>query len=159
MVRIAGGIQPNEKDVVTVQGVMGNYQGERAVLNSTVTRTGVGNGAVPGPLCIINRNLGGATTGYVPGVVNGIGLNNVGLLVREIGAITYIGTDYFYIDDGSNVPGADGQIGIKVYCPGLTKPNPTKTHAIVTGICTIELDGSTPRPRLRPRKQADLTYY
>ena len=158
-VRIASGAQPNEKDVVTVRGAMGNYQGERAILNSDVTRTGVQTGTVPEPLCMINRSIGGATTGYVPGVVNGIGLNNIGLLVKEVGRITYIGADYFYIDDGSNVPGAGGQVGIKVYCPGLTKPNPTKTHAVVTGICTIEMDGSAPRPRLRPRKQTDLLYY
>ena len=158
-VRIGSGTQPNEKDVVTIRGAMGNYQGERAILNSAVTRTGVQTGTVPEPLCMINRSIGGATTGYVPGVVNGTGLNNIGLLVKEVGRITYVGTDYFYIDDGSAIQGAGGQTGVKVYCPGLSKPNPSKTHAVVAGICTIEMDGSTPRPRLRPRKQADLLYY
>lgn len=47
----------------------------------------------------------------------------------------------------------------KVYRPGLTKPTSGKFYAIVTGICTIEMDGSTLRLRLRPRKQSDLLYY
>ena len=159
MVRIGGGTQPNEKDVVTIRGAMGDYQGERAILNSAVTRTEVGTGIVPDPVSMINRSVGGATTGYVPGVFNGTGLNNIGLLVKEWGAITFIGTDYFFIDDGSALQGAGGHTGIKVYCPGLAKPTGGNTRAIVTGICTIEMDGSTPRPRLRPRKQADLLYY
>jgi len=66
--------------------------------------------------------------------------------------IAYIGTDYFYIDDGSALQGDGGRIGVEVYCPGLTKPTSGKTGAIVRGICTIEMEDFTPRPCLRPHK-------
>jgi len=38
-----------------------------------------------------------------PGVRDGVGLNNMGLLVRIAGRVTYVAGSYIYLDDGSNV--------------------------------------------------------
>ena len=41
---------------------------------------------VPGPLGVTSRSIGGgALNAYTPGVKNGVGLNNIGLLVRMWG--------------------------------------------------------------------------
>jgi subtilisin family serine protease len=157
-IRRASGDQPIEADVVTVVGTTGLIGGEAGILNSTITRTGTG-GDVPNPVMLINRSLGGRSAGsWIPGVTGGTGLNNIGLLARSAGNVTYIGGDHFYIDDGTNLVG-NGQIGVKVYCPGLTKPISTDQHAVVTGISSLELVGATTYPVLRPRKQSDLVYY
>jgi len=154
--RIAAGDQPDEGDQVTVVGNMGLVDGERAILDSSVTRTDTGT--APPPLSMVNRSLGGSASGsWNPGVTGGKGLNNIGLLVTAWGRVTYVGTDFFYIDDGASLSGKDA-VGVKVYCPGLTKPT-GEPYAVVTGICSVEVDGSVSRPLLRPRKQTDLLYY
>jgi len=156
-VRRASGDQPAERDKVTVIGSMGLADGERAVLSSSVTRTATGC-TLPDPVCTTNRNLGGGDAGSLnPGITGACGLNNIGLLVKTWGKVTYIGSDHFYIDDGSGVQGA-GHVGIKIRCPGLTKPSSTQ-YVVATGISSLELDGSTRYPVLRVRKQADLVYY
>lgn len=155
-VRISEGIQPTEGDKVTVVGTADIVDGERAIVNSAVTR--IGTGTVPKPLSMNNRDVGGSDLSPLSGDTGGNGLNNVGLLVRIWGRVTYIGDDYFYIDDGSCVRTGPAT-GIKVICSGLAKPTATSQYAIVTGISCVEQDGDIRRPVLRPRKQADLLYY
>lgn len=157
-VRMTSGTQPNEKDKVTVIGAVDVADGERAVINSAVTRTGVGTGTVPDPAGMVNRDLGGAALGLIPGITGGTGLNNVGLLVRAWGRVKYIGSDYFKISDGYGI-GGQSYREIKVRCPGLTKPSSTSQYAVVTGISSLELSGSTATPIIRVRKQTDLVYY
>ncbi|HUV04030.1 MAG TPA: S8 family serine peptidase [Armatimonadota bacterium] len=156
-VRRASGDQPAERDKVTVVGGMGLADGERGILDSSITRTATGC-TLPDPVCMTNRDFGGADVGsLIPGITGGCGLNSIGLLVKTWGKVTYIGSDHFYIDDGSGVQGA-GHVGIKIRCPGLTKPSPTQ-YVVAAGICSLELDGSIRYPVLRVRKQADLVYY
>ncbi len=157
-VRVGSGTLPDEKDVVTISGSVNVIDGERAITGAAVTRTGVGTGAVPKALGMVNRDLGGSSLGSTPGITGASALNNIGLLVRVWGRVTYIGTDHFRIWDGYLNP--DGsQYEIKVRCPGLTKPTSTTQYAIVTGISSLELSGSTTIPLIRIRKQADLVYY
>ena len=158
-VRIASGTQPNEKDKVMVVGAIGTQDGERAILNSAVTRTGVGTGTVPDPLGMVNRSLGGAALGLIPGISGGVGLNNLGLLVKGWGRVKSIGTDYFMISDGYGSFADPWYRYIKVRCPGLTKPASTNQYAVVTGISSLELSGPNSIPIIRVRKQLDLLYY
>ena len=157
-VRIASGAQPNEKDIVTVLGTMGAADGERAIVSAAVTRTGVGTGVVPDPLGMVSRDVGGSATGATPGISDARGLNNIGLLARVWGRVTYIGSDYFLVWDGHMNPDSS-QYTVKIRCPGLTKPTSTSQYAIVTGISSLEPGGSGTVPLIRVRKQADLVYF
>ncbi|MCX6376568.1 MAG: hypothetical protein NTU88_11140 [Armatimonadetes bacterium] len=117
--------------------------------------TGIVHTAAAG---MVNRDLGGAALGLIPGITGGAGLNNVGLLVRAWGKVKYIGSDYFNISDGYGI-GGQSYREIKVRCPGLTKPSSTSQYAVVSGISSLELSGSTAIPTIRVRKQTDLVYY
>lgn len=124
------------------------------------------------PLGLSNKALGGgALNQYTPGVTDGIGLNNIGLLVRTSGQVTYIDTinQFFYIDDGSGfndqsgLPGATGiRVSYKDLAPGNTfnPPDALGRYVLITGISsTTELTiGETTRiiPTLRPRQQTDM---
>jgi hypothetical protein len=155
-VRRLSGDSPAEGDAVTVTGNVGLVSGERAILNSSVTRTG--SGVLPVPIGIGNRSLGGGGQGaWNPGVTGSHGLNNMGLLAKTWGRVTSVGTDYFYVDDGSKLAGLSGS-GVKVRCPGLTKPSVGK-YAVVSGISSLEASGPTTYPLIRVRKQSDLLYY
>ncbi len=144
--------------LVTVTGTLGLSNGERLVNNPAVTTTGTTT--EPKPISMPNRSIGGSTlNGYTPGVTAGIGLNNIGLLVTTWGRVKAIGSDYFYMDDGSALDDGSGNTGIKVYAGSLTKPASTSQYAIVKGICSTEVSGSTTRRLIRPRKQTDLAYF
>ncbi len=67
------------------------------------------------------RSLGGRDWYYdapsgagQKGIVAASGLNNIGLLVRVWGEVTYQGSDCFYLDDGSGVSDPSGHSGVKV---------------------------------------------
>ena len=149
------GIQAEEGNRVTVRGIVGLADGERAVLNPTVTPSG--SGAVPEPLAMPNRYVGGARLGdRVPGVTGGRGLNNLGLLVTVWGTVKSVAGSHFYIDDGTGITG--GSPGLKISCGSMTKPAPGGMVR-VTGISALEMDGLVSKPVVRARKPADLTYY
>ena len=72
--------------------------------------------------------------------------------------MTYVGSNHFYIDDGTGLTYTAGRVGLKIFCGSLTKP--VLNHSVVvTGISTLDWDGSTARPVVRARKQLDLKYY
>jgi len=93
-------------DVVNVSGTLATSGGERVLTNASISVTSAGT-AVPGPLGLTNKALGGATTGLVSGVDGGIGTNNLGLLVTTTGQITSVdtvaGATVLTIDDGTGV--------------------------------------------------------
>ena len=69
------------------------------------------------PLAIDNAAIGGGPLNqYTPGVEGGVGLNNVGLLIRTWGQVTYVdpGDTFFYIDDGANKDDGSGHVGIRI---------------------------------------------
>jgi hypothetical protein len=143
-------------DFVTVTGTVATLNGERTITNPSVIVTG--SAAVPRPLAVNNRAVGGsALNPHTPGITEGLGLNNIGLLVRVFGRVTEAGTDWFYIDDGTGRLHA-GHVGIKVAAPTLGKPA-VGQYAVVTGISSAEVDGSAAVSVVRPRAQDDLTYY
>lgn len=131
----------------------------------------------PAPVYVSNKMIGGsALNEFTPGVANGKGLNNIGLLVRTSGKVTFIDTtnQFFYIDDGSScVDGTrrpDNSVvkGIRVSYGGLASGVPAITpyavdsRVVVTGIvstCVVPPPpqiGGLVRPNIRLRKQDDL---
>lgn len=102
-----------------------NADGEKYVWASSATHNG--DGSID-PYLMPHRSLGGGVWQYSlssgagqAGVTGGVGLNNIGLLIRVFGKVTQIGPDYLYINDGSNL--RDGTItdgvenlGVRVIC-------------------------------------------
>jgi len=104
----------------------------------------------PAPLALTNRDVGGGRLNdYTPGVEGGVGMNNIGLLIRTWGKVTFV--------DGS------GHVGLRVsydnLAPGNTiTPPALNSYVAVTCISSTWLNGSGQiQPNLRPRRQSDIT--
>ncbi len=119
---------------------------------------------VPAPLAVNISAVGGAALNqYTPGVENGVGVNNIGLLIKTWGRVTYVDPagKYFYINDGSNREDGSGHIGLRVDCdnlaPGNTiTPPSVNTYVMVTGISSTVVINTKIQPNLRPRRQVDV---
>lgn len=150
-------------DVVELFGTVGQVSGERAILGAQVTKTGTT--AEPRPLAMTNRALGGSQMGRQQGVVDRYsfprkmaeGLNNIGLLVSTWGKVTAVGTDWFYLDDGTGLDDGGAYRGVFVHCPTVVRPGLNR-YVRVTGISGCEIQQGSPVPRrvLRPRRQSDI---
>jgi hypothetical protein len=114
------GLAPGMK--VSVAGAIQTdaTNGERYISASSAGQTGTGS---VGPVGLTNAALGGSDWLYDPatgagqkGVKDGIGLNNIGLLVRAWGRVTYQGFSgpFFYMDDGSGAGDLSGRQGVLV---------------------------------------------
>ena len=108
----------------------------------------------PAPLALPNKAVGGGRLNdYTPGVEQGVGLNNIGLLVRTWGRVESQdpASHSFVIDDGS---------GVHIKCaPPATVGLPDENHyAVVTGISSCEIpEGQTSPVRLLlPRRSDDV---
>lgn len=120
--------------------------GERYIEIESVYDTGSGSVA---PLGMPNKMLGGADWNHDPGtgegqrgVTGGVGLNNIGLLVRTTGVCTYVDAHTFTIDDGS---------GVTVTCvtPPTILASTAWQQVAVTGISSIRRNGDTYERLLR----------
>jgi hypothetical protein len=119
------------------------------------------------PLAISVRAIGGGQLNtYTLGVQNGVGLNNIGLLVRTWGKVTYVDTSnpsmFFYIDDGSNRSDGSPYTGVRVALDNLAAgdtiaPPATNDIVAVTGISSTFMVGANVQSNLRPRRQSDIT--
>jgi len=159
---------------VDLDGTPGtNADGERVITASSVTPSGFGSVA---PLAVSNKTLGGgpfglqqALWGWVPvhqpdnttkpEWLPSVGLNNIGLLVRTWGRVTYSGDGFFYIDDGSALDDNSTHKGVKVYgsvpvAPGI---DPVGRQVFVTGISSCEKPGSDPVRIIRTRWPEDVS--
>lgn len=85
------------------------------------------------------------------GVVGGVGLNNVGLLVRTAGKFFYVNDTMFMLDDGS------GAVITCVVPPGQVFLEPWWETVMVTGVCSTEKIGEELHRVLRVRMQDDIT--
>ncbi len=121
----------------------------------------------PMPLFMQQQSLGGVTAGHQEGVLDGLGVNNIGLLVKTAGRVTYVQPYQFaYIDDGSGLtdgnalgPGGAPVKGVRVVLP----PNGTiplsAMRAMVTGIsCRTFADGYYRRGILVRSRGEIITY-
>ena len=135
---------PLERDTyVTVTGVTGHVNGERAIISPSIS-PGESADQVR-PLGMNNDTLGGGPFAYVPGLpltgqqgIDGaLGVSNIGLLVRVWGKVVEVdpGTPktWFKIDDGS---------GDMVKCMLPSGGSPPSGIVTLTGISSCEDIGS-----------------
>ncbi|MGQ9456634.1 MAG: fibronectin type III domain-containing protein [Armatimonadota bacterium] len=152
--RVKGTQNASVGDVVTIFGDLATVSGERMLNNAIVTVTGSTN--PPKPLAMTNRALGGVPIApNIPGVIDGRGPNNVGLLVKTWGRVVEVGNSVFWIDDGSQRRAAGGKRGIKVIADGIQLPA-LNSFVSVAGISGAETEGGLIYPVLRTRSEADI---
>ena len=143
-------------DQVDVCGVIKGAGAERYLDgsgNGVIKATGPGG---PYPMALGTAAIGGATlNSNTPGVVGGVGPNNIGLLVTVFGKVTQrqtTGSMYFYLDDGSGkkdnstTTGADN-VGVRIVA------DPTSyvagSYVCVQGIVSC-FSSSGLRPQILP---------
>ncbi len=147
-------------DVIDVTGRLTLDAGELAAQASSLSVVAHNATLVPKPMGLSNHTVGGgdyqcATDQGQQGVIDGVGLNNVGLLVTTFGMVTYGNSSAFYIDDGSALNDGSGHIGVKVFASGLIIPLGGFVKA--TGISMCETNAQNKLVRLlRVRTQDDI---
>ena len=114
------------------------------------------------PLSMPNLRLGGGDWFYDPdthagqrGVKDGAGTNNIGMLVRTWGEVTFAESDHFYLDDGSMLDNDSVYLGVKVQAAGFTIPE-QGSYVAVTGVSLCYKVGSDLYPMIQVRRQADI---
>lgn len=107
-------------NIVELTGYIGTrwlsgQRSERQIIAQSINK--IGSTLPPEPLFMSNKSVGGGHFGlWIPGVVDGIGPNNMGLLVKIAGRVTCRVGNYFWVDDGSGVLDILGRIGVMVRC-------------------------------------------
>jgi hypothetical protein len=153
-VKSSAAVQPG--DQVNVIGTISSNGVERYVctflrdgtVRDAFVRIVDSNNEVPGPSGLPTSRLGGSTlNSATPGVTGGVGVNNIGLLVRTWGVVKSVGSNCFYISDGSLPEGEYLKVS-----PGVP-PSPNPRMVQVTGISSCELDNGVTRRVLRPLPQ------
>lgn len=164
MVQCAGNHGLQEGDRTSVIGALKkNNDGEAYVCEATVTKSSPGS--VPAPLCLRTDALGGGENGAQGAVTSfpsasdriaqaSTGASNIGLLVKIVGNVTYVGSGYFYVDDGTGLDDGDPAIkGVKV---AYTCPGQVGDYFSCTGISScFTKSGNTVR-QIKPRRAADI---
>lgn len=105
-----------------------------------------------GPLGMTNKSLGGGNLPAGPAVKNGIGLNNVGLLVTTWGYVSAISGSDMLITDGS---GDD----VRVNVAGLASLPEEGDYVTVIGISSVTTSGPDTLPYILPRTRLDILSY
>jgi hypothetical protein len=147
-------------DIAQVQGILGVTDGERAISPSMPVIVH-GSTTIPRVIGMRNRDLGGGDASPDNlGVTDGRGALNVGLLVKTTGTVSYSGTGYFYLHDGSN--GSEGplddgshNLGVRITTNTVV---PVGTRVEVTGISstdTYNVPGHN-IPTIMPRDVTDI---
>jgi hypothetical protein len=127
-----------------VAGLVSEKNGERVIYGDGSRSQNMGTTTAPKPLDVTGRSLGGGALGKVRGVEQGTGLNNLGLLVKTTGRVTYVAPDksYFLLDDGSAIADDPAGLGVKVHRQTvMTSPPALNSYIAVTGVA---------RPYIRP---------
>lgn len=152
-----------EGDQVWLLGKTDTLSGERVIKYAEPHVVGHLNSPLA-PLFMVVPNLGGGDlNNYTPGVLDGIGLNNIGLLVRTYGGlVSHRDTQgrFFYLDNGDDL--YDGyRYGIRIICDGfagggkLTMPSFGQS-VVVTGISAVVTVNGKPARAIMPRYQSDI---
>jgi hypothetical protein len=123
------------------------------------------------PIYMSNKTIGGGDMNlYTKGVAGGSGVNNIGLLIKTFGKVTYVNTtsQFFYIDDGwgktTTLPAPDSCTvqGIRVSYGGLADGVPAITpplvdnYVAVTGIVSTVMVSTLVQPNVRARRGDDV---
>lgn len=159
-------------DLIDAAGTMATTVDEERYINASATIKVAGQGLVA-PVAVTSSGVVGGGYQYSPGPpISGQqglpalqGLNNVGLLIRTWGRVTFRAGDgsYIYIDDGQAGLDASGHIGVRVILsePGVqfTKNPQVSQFVSITGVAGLVKDGSALVRVVRPRSDADITIY
>lgn len=160
--RILSSQSVNPGDLVTVDGPLALYNGELALEATSVSDFSGSAANIPNPLGMPNCSLGGGnyccSAGSTPtgqqGITGATGINNIGLLVTTWGTVTYSGSGYFYLDDGSVLLDGSGNTGVKVYSTVLVAVG---KYVSVTGISSCETLGTGLIRAVRTWESANVT--
>lgn len=110
----------------------------------------------PAPLGMNQATLGGESFGSsIAGITGGLGLNNMGSLVRVWGYVHNSSAQDFYLDDGTGLTGFAGQQGVRVVSGGMVAPS-DGTFLQVTGILECETQDGVTKPIVRIRSELDV---
>ncbi|MCX8053140.1 MAG: hypothetical protein N3B12_04980, partial [Armatimonadetes bacterium] len=97
-----------------------------AFLTTALIALGPAAGEEVRPLAMNNAAVGGGRLNeHTPGVEGGVGMNNIGLLIRTWGKVTFVDetNKFFYINDGSGRNDGSGYVGIRVSYDNLAPGN------------------------------------
>ncbi len=169
-IRVQGTFQTiTEGSAVRIRGAMRtNDAGERYIEPTSVIPMGSG---IVRPLLMAPRSIGGADLNYdtdsgrgQKGIKGGVGLNNIGLLVKVVGHVSYVDPEGEFIDiwDGpvtqpEGLP-ADplGGAGIRVMLPTMPVPK-AGTQVTATGISSMYLHESESLPVVLANSTSDIS--
>jgi hypothetical protein len=158
---IAVGDRVDVDGPITIRKPDGVNPSERVMAATSISKTVSGAGILPfGMTC---RYVGGASAGDLPGVKDGIGLPNIGLLARIAGVVTNKEGDLIWVDDGSGSPGSPESMQVVVRLPELPPEMVIEEGSFVAVTGVIEGDippGETANRRyVRPRCSDDVTVF
>jgi C1A family cysteine protease len=143
------GLSPGVR--VDVVGTTATSSGGEKFINSTTVAANGPGGETLEPLMMANREVGGGDWFYDSGTKTGqqgvkdgtkdgpeecVFLNNIGLLIRTTGKVTYSTSGYFYVDDGAAAKDNSSYKGVKVLgtVPVQQGVDPVGKYVIVTGV-------------------------
>ncbi|MDO8586033.1 MAG: immunoglobulin domain-containing protein [Armatimonadota bacterium] len=137
--------------VLDLSGVVQtNADGEREIEAGVIVPDGT---ATIDPVALNNKWIGGGdwpSPGLGQGgILGGVGLNNIGLLIRTLGKFSFVDASTFTVDDGSGV-------NLKCVVPAGVTLNPAWQYVVVTGISSCYTVGTDLNRRLLVRDQADI---
>lgn len=144
----------SEGTVVSIYGRINHSNGEPIIEDPNIGT--IRSGEFPEPVFMPNRTVGGAGDSIIGGPVGGIGLNNICLLIRTIGRITAVGTDYIYVNDASIPNDGIHPRGVKVIV-SPTSGFQIGQYVSAVGISALDPDGSNYRRLIRTRRTSDAT--
>ena len=116
---------------------------ERYIQASAVSLSG--SGTIK-PVHMGSRHIGGVSSVGQIGVKDGLGPNNIGLLIRTCGRVSYVDPagGLVYLDDGSGRydGNSSNAKGVRVITTGMQQPQ-LGTYTTITGISTIVTVGAS----------------
>ena len=150
-------------DVVDVTGTLavtkpdGVHASEYQVSPSSAVKRS--SGAPVEPVWMTCRSVGGGAPGpLAPGVKDGSGLSNIGLLVGIAGRVTSKFSYYIHVDDGSQVADTPGNTGVMVKYTSTSIPANVGDLVTVIGIVegSIPVNWTENRRYIQVRATGDL---
>lgn len=146
---------------VAITGPITTVSGERAI-NAWLVST-VGGTSPMKPVLMQTEDLGGGAFGLQQAVkewtgssaVPTKGLNNVGVLAKIAGKVTYVGASYFYVDDGCACDDGSGYIGVRVLSGSLVKPA-LNARVAITGVSSTYYERGNIWRAIQTRTQDDI---
>ena len=138
-----------------------------AIVLLTLAAYSAATAGAPAPLGVNSRTIGGGNLNtYTQGVQDGVGLNNIGMLVRMWGKVTFVDAQnkFFYLDDGGRRIDGSGHLGVRVsyddLADGRSFNPPTENWIVaVTGISSTTVISGKVQPNLMPRSGSDMIQF